>query len=213
MILDIEQTEKGLYDAKLIIQHQQHVTGGIQVAGNVGLMEAKGMVILSDTRFSMQYIGGLNKQVKLPGMTESVLRPYSFCGDIPDGVVYCQEHRNGLFSSYSCTHIRFGDETWDMYPIGFGAEGLKNPIYHGKTQIGQIEKDAAVTNDLHHFRVFIKDAQSAAGMVALCAYMFISVYYKPGQKAVLGVQKSFAKTTAKVLKEKYDPGFCGQVEW
>lgn len=63
---------------------------------------------------------------------------------------------------------------FDLFPIGFGNEGSKSPIYNGNKQIAQIEKDCIVYNDLHNYRIFAEDlfaSQIAIFSVFICISM------------------------------------------
>ena len=101
---------------------------------------------------------------------------------------------------------------FDLFPIGFGNEGSKSPIYNGNKQIAQIEKDCIVYNDLHNYRIFAEDSFASQIAILFCIYMYINVGYKSGEKVISSKVKVVSITTNKLLKEKYNPEFIKSID-
>lgn len=100
---------------------------------------------------------------------------------------------------------------YKMYPIGFGKEGAKNPIYCGEEQIALIEKDCEVVNDLHTYKLFCLTEQSSVIALLFAMYMYSMTGYKVGEKVTKSVEKRVSITTNKHLKAMYDPSFKEKV--
>ena len=103
--------------------------------------------------------------------------------------------------------MEFNDKKYDLYPIGFGNEGGKHPVYCGDTQIAQVEKPAEVRDDLHNYTIYAIDSDAAELSVLLVAYMYVNANYKPGEKVTKSYVKCYSITKNKTLLSKYDPEF------
>lgn len=207
MILDVVQVSKDLFSASFVVKRGDVQVGCFSLQGNMGSMEAKISGKLFEQDIEMQY-----------GKTNDVGAAYSFRpylineNGIYNGVVYQTKYNGGLFKKFDYQQMKNAGVTYDLFPISFGNEGSKSPIYKENTQIAQIEKDCVVYNDLHIYKIFALDELSSEIAVLFAIYMYINAGYKPGEKAVSSTVKVISTTTNKLLKEKYDPTFISRIK-
>lgn len=96
---------------------------------------------------------------------------------------------------------------YQLYPIGYGKGGYRNPVYQGNAQIALVEKDAVVYNDLHSYTITAADEQNIFISILFCCYMYTIGCYVPGEKVSQSVVKNFNKSTNKELLAKDDFSF------
>lgn len=214
MILKIEQIKKDLFSANFQITHFNEVVGAIQVLGKLGSMEVNVEIQFYQNTYKMQYVGGLIKTAPIPDKKGKAYRPYGIMGKNGEvlGKVAQIDQKDGWFTVISFFEMLYGEEKYNLYPIGFGKEGGKHPIYRENQQIAQIEKSGEIYNDLHHYDIYAKDQYSAEIAVLFGAYMYINANFKPGEKATKSYVKYTSVTTNKTLKEKYNPDFVKMIQ-
>jgi hypothetical protein len=115
--------------------------------------------------------------------------------------------RTGLFSSYDFYEMQFGYCDYKLYPISFGEDGAKNPVYSNDVQIALIEKNAIVVDDLHNYYITSVDQFSSMIAILLSCYMYALVSYKHGTKITQSIEKYYFKNINKYLLSKYNPDF------
>lgn len=207
MILDVIQTSKELFSASFIIERQNIKIGNFSLQGRLGSMEAEIQGTIYEQPFKMVYGKMDDLEVDCP------FRPYLiYKGDLLNGTVYQTTFNGGLFKRFDYHQMKLNGKIFDLFPIGFGKEGSKSPIYNGDEQIAQIEKECVVYNDLHKYRIFAVDAFASQIAIFFCIYMYVNAGYKPGEKVVHSEVKVVSTTTNKLLKEKYNPEFINGVE-
>lgn len=202
MILDIVQISKELFSAEFAIRTGSTPIGDIHLQGSLGSMEAEIVLNYQDTCFGMVHEHLEQKPAK------RVFRPYAIYADgAVIGVVYQSEEKLGLFKGYSFREMNFSGKSYRMFSVGLGNEGYKFPIYEGERQIAEIDKPCVVYDELHEYKIYALDAPSAMTASLLCAYLYVSGAYTPGEKVIRSKVKTITITANKFLKEKYDPGF------
>lgn len=214
MILKIEQQQKELFSADFTIWRLEKEVGFIFVQGKFGSMESEITIHLFDKDYYMVYAGGLLKERPLPDKSKAY-RTYKIFDSEHRilGNVAQIDQKEGWFTTISYMHMYIaGREQYDLYPIGFGTEGGKHPVYCGNKQIAQIEKPSEIYNDLHHYTIYAVDQDAAEISALFVAYMYINANFNPGQK----VKKSYTKynsiTLNKTLKQKYNPDFKAAIQ-
>lgn len=208
MILDIIQTSKELFSAEFRIIENGLQIGSFYLKGSLGSMEAEIFFEFKGIRFKL-----VNKRLK--GInTGVVFRPYIIYSynNESAGYVYQTEVKLGLFKGYSLRKMDFGGRSLELYCVGMGKDGYKFPIYEGEKQIAEIDKGCVVYNELHEYRLYAVDEASAMISAMLCAYLYVSGPYTPGEKVTRSVVKSSTVTTNKLLKAKYNPDFVSGIE-
>lgn len=208
MILNIIQTSKGLVTADFIVKHGEKEIGSFSMKGSLLSIEADIRGILHDCpRFTMMSVKAVKSKEK------EHLRPYIILElGKESGLIFQAKKKISLFKGYSFYEMRCFGNTYTMYAIGMGNEGGKMPIYCGDTQIAQIEKDCVVYNGLHNYKVYIEQNVPIKAIIWLCAYLYVTGPYKPGQKIISGKTKTISVTTNKLLKEKYNPKFTENIK-
>ena len=181
MILKIEQQRKELFSADFTIWHLEKKVGSISVHGKLGSMEAEITIHLFDKDYYMVYAGGFLKERPLPDKSKAY-RPYKIFNSEHRilGNVAQIDQREGWFTTISYMHMYIVDqEQYNLYPIGFGAEGGKHPVYCGNKQIAQIDKPCEIYNDLHHYTIYAVDQDAAEISALFAAYMYINASFEP----------------------------------
>lgn len=201
MILELVQKNKDLFAAQFVIKRAAEQIGEASLQGRMGSMEAaiRGTFYNIDFEMTFDRRNALGKKMFRPYLLKQ--------GGMEVGSVYQTIHKEGMFKSYEYHHMVKDGMLYDLFPIGFGDEGGKCPIYLDCEQIAQVEKDCVVYNDLHNYRIFAADENAAFIAVLFCMYMYVNACYRPGEKAVSSKVKSVSVTTNKLLKEKYNPYF------
>lgn len=208
MILDIIQTSKGLVTADFIVKHGEEQIGSFSMKGSLLSIEADIRGVLHDCpRFTMMSV----KTVK--SKEREHFRPYCILElGKESGLIFQTEKKISLFKGYSFYEMSYCGNTYTMYAIGMGSKGGKMPIYCGDTQVAQIEKDCVVYNGLHNYKVYIEQNVPIKAIIWLCAYLYVTGQYTPGEKIISGKTKTISVTTNKLLKEKYNPKFTENIK-
>jgi len=94
-----------------------------------------------------------------------------------------------------------------MYPIGFGNDGIKNPIYCFDKQVGLLLKSAEVYNDLHHFELVVDSKDNIIPTLIMGFYIYAKAFFKPGEKVSDSRRVLKTVTTEKELLNKYNEEF------
>lgn len=203
MYFELVQTNKELFAANFNIVEKDLIVGNMHLEGHLGSME--GAITISYNSKSISLTPGANGfeiQAKSP------FRPYQILiNGVAKGIICQTECKAGLFNKYDFHQIEMGNEIYEMYPIGFGQEGAKNPVYVGGQQKALIEKDCEVIDDLHTYKMTYVDEMTAFLCLVFSAYMYVNAAYKPGTAVTKSVHKVISKSTNKALLLKYDPSF------
>lgn len=207
MILDVIQISKELFSANFIINRGSKQIGSFLLQGRLGSMEAIICGCFGERSFEMKYGSTDDLDIKYP------FRPYIISeNNIEYGTIYQTKYKGGLFNKFDYHQMKKNGLTFDLFPIGFGKEGSKSPIYIENKQIAQIEKESIVYNDLHNYRIYAKDDYSAYIAILFVVYMYINAGYKAGEKELSSTVKVVSTTTNKILKGKYNPDFKKNIE-
>ena len=206
MYSELVQRNKELFTANFDIVEKQSVVGSLDLQGKLGSLDAL---------ITMNYRGNLITLT--PGVRDfdiiakKPFRPYTIAVNSTHKGIICQtEIKTGILSKIEYHQIEMSGQIFEMYPIGFGNEGAKNPIYVGNDQRGLIEKDCEVINDLHNYKITCVDELSAITSLLFASYMYVNAAFKPGVAVTKSVHKVISKTTNKTLLQKYDPSFKGK---
>lgn len=208
MIVDFVQKNKELFSADFEISDSisSETLGSLHYENDEGFSEFDGEWTgnLFGVTISLSF---KTKSTVMSGIN-NYYRPCSIIVDgIESGYLHQRTAKSGLFSSFSFHEMEYNGVSYEMYPIGFGNDGMKNPVYFGEKQIAQIEKETVVVNDLHNFRIFSTDDFSAMISALFSCYMYTVAFYKHGIKVTNSTEKNYSKTTSKTLLSKYNPNF------
>ncbi|MCR4645639.1 MAG: hypothetical protein K5695_09565 [Oscillospiraceae bacterium] len=208
MILKIRQMAKELFEATFVIEADGRTVGDMKLVGSLGSMEGVWSI-----RYAGLSVRMTHGKVQLPA-GEKPFRPYDiYVNDQPTGSVFQTDVKEGgLFSKYPVSKIYFNGACCTLYPICFGEEGAKSPVYFQNTQIAEVHKSAVIENELHHFNMYIKDERFATACVLLCCYSYVLGFFRPGEKPIMSVRKIICTEKNKHLLAKYDPGFMASFQ-
>lgn len=203
MIINIKQNTKELFEAVFSIESESVILGDMKLVGKLGHMEGN---------WSINYAGSVIKMMygkkNLP-KGDKPFRPYDiYVNDRAMGTVYQTDVKEGgLFSKYSVHKVYFNGEYYTLYPICFGDEGAKNPLFYQGMQVAEIHKPSEVYNELHEYCVYVTERQHDLISVLLCCYSYVMGFFKPGEKPTMSVRKISFTDTNKYLLAKYNPDF------
>lgn len=197
------QTQKELFSAEFVAEINGVPYGHFTFQGALGSMNGTWKGIFSSKTFSMYA-----EDEKKHNWKDSYYRPYLFEIDATRrGCVFKTEHVKNWFSRYDYHKMTVNGLDYQLYPIGYGKDGYRSPVYQDNTQIALVEKDAVVYNDLHTYAITATDEQNAFISILFCCYMYAIGCYVPGEKVSQSVVKNFNKSTNKDLLAKDDFSF------
>lgn len=197
MVFKFCQTRKDPYSSefeifRMLNNNTYAFAGDMHLSGSLGSMEG---VLNGHFLSAAVHMQRCNKRVL---NTHSAFRPYEILLNTKAfGTVYQTEQKSGWFNKFQFHQLQANGQTFDMYPIGFGEEGAKCPIYCDNRQIAQIEKPCVVHNDLHQYQIIAENEDAGLIAILFCCYMYTLTCYEPGVQA----KQSDAKY-ASVTKDK-----------
>ncbi len=201
MIIELKQINKELFSSRFVINRGKNEIGTVFLKGELGSMEADIFVDFNGTKIEMRH--GRDKTIDV-----KAFRPYLISqNDEHIGTVYQTQYNGGIFKKYDFHQMVKAGLTYDLFPIAFGDDGVKCPLYLASEQIAQIEKDNIVYDELHNYRIYSKDENAGLLSLLFCMYMYVNACYKPGVKVVESKVKNNFVTKNKMLLEKYNPAF------
>lgn len=204
MVIDIIQKNKEMYEANFEIISYNNIVGTINVKGKIGTWKISLKGIYNNIPFEFKY--------KKLGFKEGLkkFRSYQiFVSGNSVGEVYQTDNIEGI--KYSYNELIYNGDCYKEYGISFG-DVAKNPIYLNDMQVAQIEKEAIIYNDLHNYKIYIKNKDYALVSIIFACHMYINASFKPGIKVTKSVVKYYDKTTNKELLSKYDPNWVNELE-
>lgn len=207
MIINVIQKNKELFEANFNIVSNENVLGTINVKGKLGSMEVFLNGTYNSIPFTFKYIGGMlikNKNKKF--------RPYQIIeSNNVIGEIYQTNKKTVLFSGYGYNTLIFNNNIYNEYGIGLGKES-KFPIYFNNIQISQIDTESIIYNDLHNYKIYIKEDKYSLISIIFACYMYINAGFKPGIEVKKSVVKYYNKTTNKELNSKYNPEWIKDIK-
>ena len=202
MKIRLKQETRDLFAASFSILNAYGQIGSVNIQGKLGSPESLVDISLLDRKIS------LRREYKVDKKGNDAYRPYEILhNEIKCGEVYQATKKTGLFKSYGYQYASLNNVEYSMFPIGFGDEGTKNPIYCGKEQIALVKKGAIVVDDMHNFDIIVKDDSFLMISIIFSSYIFAKAFFKPGDKIKKGIKKASTVTSEKELIAKYDDSF------
>ena len=206
MIIDIKQNDKTLFEANFDIVSNKNILGNINIKGKLGSMEGYLNGVYNNIPFSLKYSG--NTLIK---NKNNRFRPYQVIeSNNVVGEIYQSNKKTGIFSGYEYKTLIYNNNIYNQFGIGLGKE-TKCPIYLNDEQIAEIEKENTVYNDLHNFKLYIKNEEYSFISILFACYMYINACFKPGTKIKESVNRYYSKTTNKELNSKYNPDWIKSI--
>lgn len=227
MIIEMKQNQKELYKADFTFWHGNIALGNAVLEGKLGHREGTWSIDYAGTSISMKYgKKNIDKNSK-------PFRPYDiFINGNGVGTAY-QTNEGGLFSKYPVHKLYLNNNIYTLYPICFGEEGAKSPVYwtrkqtaevhksadsrtyqmnQSSEQIAEIHKSAIIHDDLHTYQINLISESHALIGILLCCYAYALGLFRPGQKTIKGTRKLVSVDTNKNLLAKYNPEWMSYVK-
>lgn len=202
MRVKLKQETRDLFAASFSILCDNERIGGVDVQGKLGSPES----IVSVTLLTENVV--LRREHKVDKKGNDAYRPYEILSnERKRGEVYQATKKKGLFKSYGYQYACLDNIEYSMFPIGFGDEGAKNPIYRDEEQIALVKKKAVITDDMHDFEIIVKNRSYLMISIIISSYIYAKAFFKPGDLMKKGTIKSSTITTEKNLLSKYDASF------
>lgn len=200
MMIDIRQKNKEMYEADFEIISNGNILGSINVKGKLASMESSLIGNFNNIPFELKYTGGLFTKTK-----NKKFRPYQIIVSEKNvGEIYQTNKKTGLFGNYEYTELIYNNEIYKEYGIGLGTES-KCPIYMNDIQVAQIDTEQIIYNDLHNYKIYVKNDNYSLISIIIACYMYIIAGFKPGIKVKQSVVKYYNRTINKELNSKYNP--------
>lgn len=211
MIFDIRQTYSG-FSASYEIVSGLDTLGRAEIDRNF-LHRGEFHFSFQNTSFSMAY-HPLKKEF---GFGKSVAEKRAAVYQISQNGVLCgdiglADSTDSLLTRYQYYMLIYEGETYSMYRVGLGNEGIKFPIYCGDRQVAQIEKDNVVHDNLDVFHVYAMGDRASKVALMMGLYLDAYGYANRGEIVKKSVAVHYERTFNKKLIEKYDPTFTTRVE-
>lgn len=120
----------------------------------------------------------------------------------------CIEKRKqiGLFKPPFFT-ITYHGQTYTIYEVGLGKEGMKYPIYFEGKQVALIEKEPIVKDNLDEYKLYYID--KSLEIICVILGLFIDIEHYRNLAHIRESKSSFEYTYTlnRKIKDKYDPNF------
>ena len=200
MRLKITQNIKEMFEADFSIYDGANQIGTAKVNGSIKSPESIVKINICGEKIKLSRSHSFREKY--------TYRPYTIqINEVESGNVFQTEKRKSLFSSYGYQKAYVFSKEYYMYPIGFGDDGIKNPIYCFDKQIGLLLKSTEVYNDLHHFELVVDSEDNIIPTLIMGFYIYVKAFFKPGEKASNSRKVLKAVTTEKELLNKYNEEF------
>lgn len=202
MRVQIKQESRELFEATFSINKDNAHVGSIYVKGKIGTPESEIFINYDKIKFSMR------RKRRAQKKELDAYRPYQIVKNGEEiGEVFQATRKTGLFKSYGYQYANIESVEASMYPIGFGDQGVKNPIFVNNEQVALIEKSALIIDDMHNFDVVVRSEEDMVIAIIFVAYIYAKAFFKPGDLVKKGKVKAVTVTTEKELISKYDDNF------
>lgn len=116
-----------------------------------------------------------------------------------------------MFSNYEYTELIYNNEIYKKYGIGLGTES-KCPIYMNDIQVAQIDTESIIYNDLHNYKIYVKNDNYSFVSIIIACYMYINAGFKPRVEVKKSVVKYYNRTINKELNSKYNPDWINEIK-
>lgn len=168
---------------------------------------------LSGCIYYLRYSNKMNFSNVVKSSDDKSYNPYLIYNEHNEqiGCMYLKNGGKRVFDKYEYLFLELNGNEYQMYPIGFGKEGYKYPLYDSTQQIALVEKDCVVINNLDEYDIFAKDDFSANIALIMAVYIDAQMFARRGEIVEKSVVKSYSKSFSKELKAKYNPEFKNHI--
>jgi hypothetical protein len=108
---------------------------------------------------------------------------------------------------YTYEQLRFGELSYEMYPIGLGDYGIVYPVYRGEKQAALVTRPPWVDDGMYQFTVYVADGTDPVVPILLAMHLFVADFFRPLAALPPGRTNICAITRDLELLAKYDPEF------
>ena len=213
MILGIEQLNKKLYEADFQIRRGKAAAGRVTVKGMPGQMEADIRLELLGKQYVLSCEGNHHapsKEKRRPEQKETAYRTYLISGEKAGRI--CQiKRKTGMFSAADFQELQLGNQIFYKYVRVFQTEG-KHSVYARERQIAQVDTSSEIIDDMHRYKIYAADSESAEIAALFCAYGYLLTGFRPGQEIRKGYYKQASVSFDKTFADRYHPDFIRSIE-
>lgn len=201
MRIFVKQRSRNLYKAELDVIIGQETVGRIFVKGSMWTPKSKVYVEINERTF---YLHAKRSAAKR-GLEDWWPYAIELDGEGREiGEIFQAFDKVGNYG-YQYAEINYAE--YKMYPIGYGEEGAKNPVYMGDMQVALVSKPAVIYDDMYEFDIVVRDEQYIEAAVIFTAYVYTSAFFKPGTVMKKGWKKTITVTEKENLLSKFDVRF------
>ncbi len=204
MHLVMRQQAKELFEATFVIGANNMQIGDMRITSQISRVGGDWTINYSGTQIALKR--GKNFAPK----EDKPFRPYDiYVNNEGVGSVYQKIIKEGgpFSDEYPVFVLWLNGVCYTLYPVCFGEEGAKSPVYCNGVQVAEVHKAAVIYDDLHEYNIYMYDRQYGLACILLCAHSYDIGFYKNGEKITKGYYKKLYTTTDKELLEKYNPAF------
>ena len=199
MILTLKQTKKEKYRADFMIYRGQKAVGAVTVQ-------------VQTEEKALRFSGVFLERGFLGEGTSAEKEDFRFrLGASRSGTVREVREKAGLLR-HSFLRLDVDGLLYEMYPIGFGREGARNPVYHCGRQVAQIDTPPLLSGSMHSYTLFAQEENSAVIALLCSLYCYASRCFKPGSEAHFSKFRSGIPLPDPFYRQKYDPEFLKYIE-
>ena len=208
MMIRMQQTEKTMNTAQFSLLYKDNTLGELLYTndkiGPYGKWEATiqktGVILTKDTHDTV-----------IP--LQEAFQPLDIIVDNDFvGCIYQTESKRNFFDRFTYHKMLYQNKEYCIYPIGFGRDGTRIPIYLAQEQIAQVNKAAVVYRDLHHYELHMKREDDIIPCTIGCMYLYMMGCFDPTTTVTQGKKTIINTDRNKRLLSYYHPDFMDELE-
>ena len=199
MILKIKQIARDLFSADFKIEEENQTVGRWHFQNANDTKYGSFYVNYRDKNFNMQ--NGQHEKLTM----DYKLNPYAVNGEKGRvGIIHKDFLKEGLFSKSEYYSIDCDNDKYELYPIGFGNEGYKMPVFKNDKVIAMITKECEVYKDMHEFTIDTDSIEDIREIICLCAYAYQNKFYVVNKMFYEETRKCSEMTKGKNILSKFN---------
>jgi len=159
----------------------------------------------------VEYILSFNQLENMKNLGKSYIKqnimPFYILDKNENVLGHIYQKRTRSFFGYLYFEMVFENRVYEIYEIGLGKQGIKVPIFCEGIQIGLIEKDKVVYDNMDYYDIISKDDFSAIISSLFCLYYDFVRFGHYAEVAYKTKKTYLLYSTNKELKGKYNADF------
>ena len=116
-------------------------------------------------------------------------------------------HREKGWNKPCWFQLERDNHIYRIYEVGLGKNGIKCPVYSQATQIGLLEKDPKVMDNLDVYRISVQKSEDAIVCILFGLYYDFVRFGNRGELCSKKVETRYIYTLNKEIRGMYDPTF------